>query len=38
MTYEESLKIEHTKATWEYDWAIDENTGIREIVTIEDDV
>jgi len=24
-----------TKTTWEYDWAIDENTGVREIITID---
>lgn len=28
---------QHTKATWEYDWVIDENTGVGEIIVIEDD-
>jgi len=26
--------MEYTKATWEYDWVIDEDIGIREVLII----
>ena len=29
--------MKHTKATWEYDWAIDEDTGVREVLEIMDE-
>ena len=31
------MDIEHTKATWEYDWFINENTRVSEILKIEYD-